>query len=91
MDQFPDLIHGQCGAGLIAFGALNGHQTRPWSNRAPDCLIIKGAVRLQIHLAVGDAVFVQGAPGRPDSDYLLQRIIGLSHRGKQFVPGAQIS
>ena len=56
-DQFPDLLHGEGGAGGVALGALNGDQLGLGADGGADGVIVKGPIRLQIHLPVGHAVF----------------------------------
>ena len=52
---------------------------------------IKTAVGQQVHLPVLDPVLCQRTAGGSDSDDLLQRIVGLSRRGNENIPGTEIA
>ena len=70
-DQLSDAGDGKgrpCG---VALGPLDLHQLRFFVDRFADVFIVKGAVGQQVHLPVGNAEFLQGACGVPDSDHLL--------------------
>ena len=55
-----------------------------------DGIIIKGAVRLQIRLPVGHAIFLEGAFRLANADHFLKRVIRTSNGRQQFIPGQQV-
>ena len=89
-DQLPDLCDGEGGPGGVALGALDGDELGALVDLLADGVVVKGAVRLQIRLGVGDAVLLQGALALADADDLLQRVVGGAHRGEQLVPRQQV-
>ena len=79
-DQLPNLLHGEGGPRSVPLGALDGDELGFIRNGPADALIVKGAVRQQLHLPVAHAVFRQGAGGGTDTDDLLQCVVGPAHR-----------
>lgn len=62
-DELADLFYGKGWAGHIAFGALDFYQFCFFVDCFADVFVVKGAVFEKVYLAVGDAVFCQGAFG----------------------------
>ena len=89
-DQLADLRDGERRAGGVALGALDGDQLRLRLDLFADALVVEAAVRQQIDLVVGHAVFAQGALALADADDLLERVVRAADGGEQLVARQQV-
>ena len=76
-DYLPDLSDGKGRASGIALGTLDGDEFRTVIDSGPDGVIVKGAVRCQLRLGVGDAILPQGALALANADDLFKGIIAI--------------
>ena len=89
--HLPDLVHRKGRPGGVAFGPLDEHHLHSWvGGGTGQPLQVWGVLRRQLHLAILNAVILQGAPPLVrDTDHPQQGVVGGAYGGQQHVPRQQ--